>query len=479
MKNKGSVTIFCCLMITAIMILGLTVVGVVGHHLARAKGAIAIRSAMSGAQAGYNSYIFQNYHILLFDKNCDGKGEAYLEEQLSRDIQHNLGEGFLVEDIGVSSYDLILDSDCQAFKTQLEDYCGYALLEGGAESILESTGGRDGTVGEEIYADMDAAEKQADEESGDGENKEGESGDDSEDPSIFEAITADDPRDFTKNLSTDGILALVVPEDMDVNDKEVELDQVPSSDAVSPTEAFQIDNDFADMDILRGDIGEFDSWKESLISGGAGVIYAAHVFNCATDKVQEETVFDFELEYIICGKESDQANLKGVVNRIMAIRFPVNFAYLVTDGVKMAEVASLSAPLAVLSPLPEPVIRYLIAGCWSYVEAIADVRSLLKGESMDFLKTSYNWKTDLNDFEGTIEGNSITSESGLDYKDYLLILLALDMDSSYYRMLDIIELNTRQYYESFDMNNAVVGFCVDTHISYEGKSYYYRESIGY
>lgn len=472
MRNRGSVTIFCCLMITAMLILGLTVMGVVGHRLAKAKGAIAVRSAMSGAQAGYNSYIFQNYHILLFDKNCDGKGEAYLEERLIRDIQHNLGEGFVVEDIGVGSYNLILDNDCQAFKDQLTDYCGYALLEGGAESILESTGGQDGTVGDQIYGDMDEAENHVQE----NETED----DDTEDVSITDVLEAEDPRDFTENLSSEGILTLVVPEGMEVSSLVVDLSAVPSREnSIFSAVDYEIDNDFDDIDILREDIGEFDSWKESLVNGGAGVIYASNVFNCATDRVLEETVFGFELEYIICGKGSDKENLKGVVNRIMAIRFPVNFAYLISDGVKMAEVASLSVPLALLSPLPEPVFRYLIAGCWAYVESIADVRCLLDGKSIDFFKTPANWKTDLDNLEGSISYNGPDSIKGMDYKDYLLILLALDMDSSYCRMLDIIELNTSQYYENFDMNNGAVGFCVDTHISYQGKDYYYRESVGY
>lgn len=472
MRNRGSVTIFCCLMITAMLILGLTVMGVVGHRLAKAKGAIAVRSAMSGAQAGYNSYIFQNYHILLFDKNCDGKGEAYLEERLIRDTQHNLGEGFVVEDIGVGSYNLILDNDCQAFKDQLTDYCGYALLEGGAESILESTGGQDGTVGDQIYGDMDEAENHVQE----NETED----DDTEDVSITDVLEAEDPRDFTENLSSEGILTLVVPEDMEVSSLMVDLSAVPSREnSIFSAVDYEIDNDFDDIDILREDIGEFDSWKESLVNGGAGVIYASNVFNCATDRVLEETVFGFEIEYIICGKGSDKENLKGVVNRIMAIRFPVNFAYLISDGVKMAEVASLSVPLALLSPLPEPVFRYLIAGCWAYVESIADVRCLLDGKSIDFFKTPANWKTDLDNLEGSISYNGPDSIKGMDYKDYLLILLALDMDSSYCRMLDIIELNTSQYYENFDMNNGAVGFCVDTHISYQGKDYYYRESVGY
>ena len=463
MKNRGSVTIFCCLIISAMVFLGITVTKVVGYHLAEAKGAVAVRSAMSGVDAGYNSYVFDKYHILLFDRSCNGRGEAYLEEQLLKDTGYNLGQGFTVEDICVSDYKLIMENNCEAFKKQMEEYCGYALLEGGAESILESTNNQDGTLEEVVYEDMESA-------------KEAET---TELPDLGTEDTKD-PRDYTKDLSAEGILSIVVPEDMEVSSELIPLYGVPSIDnKIFNMMNFEIDNDFTDMDILKADIGVFDSWKDGLLEGGAGLVYGGNVFNCATEEVQEDTVFKLELEYIICGKDSDKDNLKGTVNRILGIRFSANYGYLVSDSQKMAEIKQLSWPIALATLVPEPVVRYLLAGCWAYMESIFDVRCLLEGQKMDFMKTKTTWKTDLNDLEKSSNLEAEESASGLEYKDYLIILMAMDMDDCYYRMLDIIELNTRQYYKNFDMNNAAVGFIVDAHIKYDGKDYYYSEGMGY
>ena len=482
MKNRGSVTIFCCLIITAIVILGITATKVCGHHLAKAKGSIALRSAMSSVDADYNSYVFENYHILLFDKNCDGRGEAYLEEQLTRDLQHNLGENFTVEDVSVSNYQLILEDDLAAFKEQITDYCGYALLEGGAEAILESTGGKDGTLDDNVLGDMEAAENEeplATEETSD--SSEADTGEQQAFPGLPSwGDEEEDPRDYTKNLSSEIILSMVVPEDMEVSGEIVSLQGVPSlENQIYSFLNYEIDNDFDDMGMLRQDVGELGSWKDSLVNGGAGLVYAANVFSCATDEVNEETVFSFELEYIIAGKASDLTNLKSVVNKIIGIRFPVNFGYLVSDSLKMAEVKKLSWPIALATLVPEPVVRYLIAGCWAYVESIFDVRCLLDGQRMDFFKTRATWKTDLNDLENSKNLEGTESDSGLAYKDYLLILLALDMNGGYYRMLDIIELNTKQHYPEFDMSYAAVAFATDAHITYDGRDYYYREEFGY
>lgn len=477
MGNKGSITVFCSLMIIVMLFLGISGIKVVEHHMAKSKGAMAVKSAMSGVDAGYNSYIFENYHILLFDKNCGGKGEACLEEQLVRDIQINLGERFEVKQIGVSEYRLLMEEDCAAFKEQMADYCGYAMVEYGADKILNSTGGGDGTVGNDIYEDMDAAQESA---------SQGNGADASEDDEAVAESTGEvredpkDPREFTDKLSANGILAIVAPEALSISSEKVDISSVPSTHGTVAVEAsYDIDKSFQDMDILKSDIDEYDSWKEKLIDGGVGLGYGASVFNCATEEVLKDTVFSFELEYIICGNSSDEANLKGVVNRIIGLRFPVNYAYLVTDAGKMGEVSKISVPLAITTGVPEPILKYLMAGCWAYVEAISDTRCLLHGERIGFLKDDKSWKTDLNNLEDSVNSMGKESDTGMCYKDYLLILMAMDMEDGYYRMLDIIELNTRQHYKDFRISNAAVGFWMDAQINYQGKDYYYSESMGY
>lgn len=484
MNNKGSVTIFLTLMIGALVLLALTCIGAVEYRLAESKGAMAVRSSLSGIRADYNSYIFENYHILLFDKNGNGRGEAYLEERLVGDIQHNLGEGFAVEELRVNDYQLLLEDDCSAFKDQLVEYSGYGLAGIGADYILESTGFQDGTVSEAIYEDMDAAkegEVPTLEESMDTSIREPE---DDQQSQAYETLAPllgdDDPREFTEDLTYEGILAIVAPEDLEISSENVDISSVPSIEKLgySLTD-YVINNDFDDIDSLKKNIGEYDSWKEQLSNAGAGLLYSKQVFNCATETVQEDTVFAFELEYIIAGKTSDRENLKTTVNKLIGVRFPVNYSYLVSDVAKMGEIGKISLPIAIHTLVPEPIVRYLIAGCWAYVESIFDVRCLLEGQKQDFFKSSATWKTDLHNLEDSLNMEGEHSDSGLGYKDYLLILLALDMEDGYYRMLDVIELNTKQHYKEFDMNNATVGLVVDVEASFGGRRFHYREDICY
>jgi hypothetical protein len=144
----------------------------------------------------------------------------------------------------------------------------------------------------------------------------------------------------------------------------------------------------------------------------------------------------------------------------------MDMAYLVTDTGKMATIKTLSVPIAAVTPfITEPVIRYLIAAGWSYVEAMAETRNLLAGNKIDFVKKSDGWITDLKNIGESIEGSQ-NSKSGLDYKDYLMLLMAMEGDSVYYRMLDVMDVNARQENENFRMSNGAIGLEADFSVSY-------------
>ena len=153
---------------------------------------------------------------------------------------------------------------------------------------------------------------------------------------------------------------------------------------------------------------------------------------------------EFEREYLIAGKSSDYDNLENVVHRIMAIRFPANFISLLGDSEKMALIDPVAEALFVATGVPASVYKYLIAGCWSYVESVADVRNLLKGKRVPFMKNSDTWITDLSSLETSIYNDTEDTGEGLSYEDYLMILLAVNSDDMYVRMLDLMQINARQ-----------------------------------
>ena len=460
MNNKGNITVFLCLILSVMLLLGLTVINVVKNYSYKEQAVMSARIALRNVRAEYNSYIFENYHILLFDMEYGGKREGAIEEKIKRDIESNLGEDFTVEEVALTSYTGVMDNDCYALKEQVSDYIAYALAEDVGEKILESTGGTDGTLPDEVADAMESGEFDVA-----GNVDENEESEDEKD--------VDDPRDVASKLGNLGILSFVMPKDLKLSDTVLDIFSLPSYGCSGLLSEFQeINYDFDDYDRLKSDLNSSGEWADDIKNCGVGVIYADEVFNCATNnQVNQSSVLVCEREYLICGKSTDYQNLKGVVEKIIAIRFPVNFTYLVTDASKRAEIKKVTGIIGTILPVAEPIFRYLISGAWAYIESVAEVRALLEGKTITFNKNSGNWITDIYNLEESIYGEIKEDESGLDYEDYLAILLAMKSDEIYPRMLDIIQINTIENSGDIKLNKCAVELSVDIQISYpEGES---------
>lgn len=488
MNNRGRITVFLSLMVGIMLILAMTAISIIDKYMAKSKLAMCSRTAVSGVMAQYNSYIYEHYHILLFDTNQSGKGEGYIEESIIDNLNTNLGADYQVEAVAISEFTYLWSDDCEELKQQIKDYAGYAALEYTAELILDKTGGEDGTLAPEILQDIEsagAADTQAD-------NSTAGAADTQPDDSTAGATgtqtdnsntksDTDDPRKLTGKLTGLGLLTVVLPDDIELSDRVLGVDEQTSRSMTGLFSFdFSLNNSFDSYSKFKDDISSHSVWKDSLIDVGVGVAYAAQVFNCATEQdVNDTSVLKCELEYLIGGKSSDAANIKSVVNRIIAIRLPVNYSFLMSDNVKSSELSTLATSLMAVTGIPSPILKRLLAGAWAYVEAVAEIRNLMAGSKLAFKKTASNWITDLDNLSESMYSTCEEDDKGLSYKDYLLILLAMDMDKGYIRMLDLIQLNTRETEADFNIKNAAVAISVDISVTHDGTKYGFKESVEY
>lgn len=156
----------------------------------------------------------------------------------------------------------------------------------------------------------------------------------------------------------------------------------------------------------------------------------------------EGRALEYELEYIIGGKDSDSENLKAVVRQILLIREAFNLAYLETDKEKSRIIQTVSVILTTAAGQPElaPALKHSICAAWAYAESVSDVRLLLEGQCVALVKTDEQWHTDLQNLVSG--GDSAEQEEGQDYMDYLnLLLWKIPEKTLVYRCMDLIELN--------------------------------------
>jgi hypothetical protein len=109
---------------------------------------------------------------------------------------------------------------------------------------------------------------------------------------------------------------------------------------------------------------------------------------------------------------------------------------------------------------------------------MAETRNLLAGNKLDFVKKKGNWITNLDNLGGSVEKTQ-NSENGISYKEYLMLLMAMEGDDMYYRMLDVMDVNARKSDSSFRMLNAAVGLSADFDISYQGGDVSVHQSSSY
>ena len=72
--------------------------------------------------------------------------------------------------------------------------------------------------------------------------------------------------------------------------------------------------------------------------------------NAVTPKVGG--ALSYGVEYLICGKKSDEENLKGTVRKLLLLREVMNFLYLQGDHAKQAEALSAASAIAGITGNP-------------------------------------------------------------------------------------------------------------------------------
>lgn len=203
------------------------------------------------------------------------------------------------------------------------------------------------------------------------------------------------------------------------------------------------------------------------------------------------SALEYEVEYIIAGKNSDRDNLAEIIDRLVLFREVFNFAYIETDSSKVAEAQSMATTLLALTGSPEIIEagKHIILAAWAHAEAICDVRSLLMGKKVPLNKSATAWHTQMSAIIFPKSSGAFDLERGMNYEDYLNILLMLENSADLsIRTMDLMEQNIRlkESYENFSLDNCLVGFNLEGtylmgHIfaSIQASDYRYEGTISY
>lgn len=240
----------------------------------------------------------------------------------------------------------------------------------------------------------------------------------------------ENPLDIIKKVKSMGILGLVVKDTSSISQKKIDLSELPSHRSLKK----------GNLKITKHNSG---------ITSDA--LFQEYMLDRFPDMISQKKKgsLDYQMEYILIGKKSDQENLKGVVNRLLLLREGVNFAYAFANQEMRSETLALATLLVGVIPVPGliPVTQTALLLAWAYGESLLDVRTLLSDGKVPLQKSAVTWKLSLQNLgkiTEILQEDGSSSKEGLSYKEYLRMLLFAGSKTKYpLRTLDMIEGNVR------------------------------------
>lgn len=262
--------------------------------------------------------------------------------------------------------------------------------------------------------------------------------------------SGENPFSCIEQIEKNGILSIVMPEEMTLSGRLIELEQQASyrslrhgrgsfparMDADGPTGKLLFDeyilrefqnaamNEETEQQEVLGEEDESDRGKE------------------------KEKSLNYEVEYILSGKASDKENLEAVLMKIFLIRMAMNYSFLYGDSEKQNEAQAIAAVVSTILLIPEAseAIKQAVLAAWAAGESIMDLRALLSGKRAAVSKSAESWQLSASALFrlGSDEDshNGYDAEGGMTYEDYLRILLFLtDTEAVTMRTIDRVEEN--------------------------------------
>ncbi len=439
--RKGYITVFLSLSLTLILSLVFTLIEGARISAIRMKFECVADIGMNSVLAEYHRELLEQYDLLFVDTSY-GKGspsiantEEHLRHYMQNNLQYSKAGNFLlrtrdfldmrVNDVQITEYSVASDEEGAVLKRQVSDY----MADYPIGALLEKITGNLAEINNFGLETRDVAGERASYEAKIAEielpKKEVEEG-------VFEEVPLDNPADIANGTRSIGVLNLVVEDSNRISTVKVPLEQYVSH---------------------RSRLQGTGLSEEAVLAAGApnNMLFLAYLFQkCGYyGQEKENGLLQYQIEYLIAGKDTDWQNLEQVAKRLLRWREAANIIYLLSDGAKQAEAEAMALALTAVMLCPELAepVKYTILFAWAYVESLQDVKTLLEGGRVPILKTSADWKTGINSIKnvkGSLSKNE-GSTRGLSYKEYLEVMLFLTNDyDRTFRAMDIMEMDIRK-----------------------------------
>lgn len=446
--RKGSVTIFALLSLMLVVSALFALLEAGRFHQIKGLTNLQTQVALESAFAEYNTYLWEEYRVLACNQESLSKNiEMYGNQQI---IESNEGINFFqfrVKEVELNQYSRLTDGEGVAFIVNTADYMEKNILYEAIQNIfdqyeviksIQNQSEYSFSNIEKMLEELNHAEVSKEiykEESLQNESR------------VVGAKDSKNLLEFIKDLQKKGILSLVLQEDDVVSEKTFK-----TTDKVS-----------------NRNLPEENHAMIESVDMNSKVLFHQYILTYLSNyKDEKQHAMDYEVEYVLVGKDSDVENLKGTISQLMGIRTASNFLYLSNNTAKQEQANLLAVSIAGISASPILIggIKIAILTAWAFAESILDIRTLLSGGEISLLKKDSNWTLNIDAITNINEGflKAKNCDGGLSYKDYLGILLLLQKDKDIaLRTMDVQEQTLRENYK--DVSICMEEWITDATIS--------------
>lgn len=479
-NKQGSVTVFLTLILTLLVALVVSSLSSVQMACARVQIASGADIGLYSLFAQYDKKLLEEHHLFYLDGSY-GQGDLnlgkvwdtfaeYMEPILNQNYQ-NLS----MEAGGITGYRLATDNGGESFRRQVVAYMRESLGTQGVQLLLDKVNKESQDVSEQQTIKENAQQgntlEDYDQAIADGQQPQ--PPDEETEPIIPEPTPepVENPIDTIREIQQRGILELVIQDGESLSQKTVDCNTLVSHRELQEG-----------MGIFSGDVSDSTATERLLFQE----YLLQTVGNYRTPSTQGQ--LSYPMEYIIGKNGSDVENLKSVAHRLLAIREGINFVYLLGDGAKRAQAATLAGTIATSLMLPAitPIVEMLLLACWAYGESLIDVRHLFSGGRVPLVKNISNWQLSLENLPqimGRLDMDQKEDEGGIGYEDYLRVLLFLEKEKSQItKGMDVFELSLRgqEGHENFRMDSCMDALEVQVDVKANGrKTFTITREYGY
>ena len=456
--ERGSMSIFLAsLFLVFLLLISICVEGVY-LYVGKGKAMGAYMAGLSHTRGNYQKELEEMYHVYGMDQRYRKEIEKDFTEKIKRSLEESRDTfRFEVGNTQISNDVFLTDEEGEVLKYQIRQFMKYQmpadLLTAWKEKWKEKE--ESGKEIPKIQEKMDKEEKESkekEEKMKEEEKKKEKTKKKKVKTQAKEEKKKEDPRTGFMGLLRQGSVSLVLGQ------KEVSSLSVPIEYG-KKDESEQKSWNFMEKEDSKNQMNELSKKTESpsLVSEFPGIMYGVQYFHNLTSKEKKEGL-QYEVEYLIAGKDTEKDNLGSVFWRIIALRFVTNIAYVYTNAKFQEEAMLLATSILGITAMPTliTVAKHLLLLALAYGESVIDVRNLAEGKKVPLLKSEATWQLEFPQLAG-LNCQRKPVENGVSYKDYLGLLLVMQAEKmeKYKRMMDLMEANVKQKLPDFKMNQTV------------------------